>query len=529
MTGKTASVRKTLARLFLLALPIGLIAVAGSVPSAFADPADHLIISDVLIKTRTPLSTFGSPHILIVNPTAGDLDLSRVYLTDGTTAPAAFYYNLPLGTPAVANPGGGNGGDFNARFPAGYVLAAGDTLAIAINGSTEYQEAYGRQPDLELYEDGNACDEVPEMLEAFPGSIDAGNLVGGGNTPALSDVGESLVLYTWDGSSDLVQDLDYIAWGDYAASLVDKSGVTIGTGTYLNDTPTADQDVAAVPNFRRALRRVSLDEGTEALTGGNGVTGHDETSENMGTTWSVVDVGVDGHQVPAAPATFHPSAPIVTQSGQTPSEPYDGQETVVRITALSHSAISGVTFFYSVDGGGYTDVSGSVDGDDYVATLPAQSEGAVVNWYATVQNVAGGETLYPANAPVQVNSYTVGAVPPPGSGAVKLLITEVSVDPVEAEFIEIHNPQNFEVNLSDYYLTDAIYYSSYGNQLYWQIAWAEVDRSAVGGGFYNDFTARFPDGYVIPAGATITIAIRGSDNFQTTFGFAPDLELYEDG
>jgi len=233
--------------------------------------------------------------------------------------------------------------------------------------------------------------------------------------------------------------------------------------------------------------------------------------------------------VPAAPAEWFPAAPIVTQSDQDPAEPYEGQETVVQVTALSYSAVSSVTFSYSVDGGAYTDVSGTLDGENYTATLPSQTEGAVVTWYATVENADGGLSVSPANAPVNVNTYTVGAEPPPGSGAVKLLITEVSVDPVEAEFIEIHNPQSFEVNLSDYYLTDAIYYSNFGDQLYWQIAWDNVDRDAVGGGFYNDFTARFPAEYVIDAGATITIAIQGSDNFEATFGFAPDLELYEDG
>ncbi len=526
MTGKPASVPMTLGRILLLALLVGLVPVLGPATSAQADPADHLILSQIVIKTRAPYTTFGSPSILIVNGTASDLDLSDVYLTDGTTAPNALYYNLPLGDPATSNPGGGNGGDFHARFPAGYTLAAGDTLAIAVNGSGEYQQAYGRLPDFELFEDGNTPDVVPELLEAFPGSINAGPL-SGSNVPALSDIGESLILYTWDGSSDLVQDLDYLAWGTYTASLIDKTGVTIGSSTYADDTPVAQQEPTGVPSFRQALRRASDDEGDETHSGGNGISGHDETSEPLTTTWSVIDVAATGHGVPAAPASWYPAAPIVSEATLNPAAPFDGVETVLSVTPLSYSTLTAVSFFYNVDGGSFTELAATLDGDQYRATVPGQPSGAVVNWYCTAENADGAQMTYPSGAPAFVNSYTVASAP---QGPMKLLITEVSVDPSEAEFIEIYNPNTMDVDLSDYYLTDAIYYSSSGSdQLYWHISNDTVDRDAVGGGAYGDFTARFPADYVIGAGEVITIALKGSANFENTFGFAPTLELYEDG
>ena len=276
-----SSLRRETTRAFRwLIVPLLLTGVFGS--AALAAVADHLIISEVVVKTRSPESTFGSPFIEIVNPTGAAIAMDDVYLTDGTTAPAVFYYYIALLDPAPANPGGGVGGDFHARFPAGYSLAAGDTCVIAINGSTEYQTAYGRKPDFELFEEGTAPDDVPEMLEAFPGSIGAG-LGGTGNIPGLSDQAESLVLYSWDGSSDLVQDIDYVMWGSNNSVRIDKSGVTVGGSGYLPDTPVSSQSPAAAagPTFGDAMVRLSGDEGTEILVGGNGTSGHDETSENL--------------------------------------------------------------------------------------------------------------------------------------------------------------------------------------------------------------------------------------------------------
>jgi M6 family metalloprotease-like protein len=123
-------------------------------------------------------------------------------------------------------------------------------------------------------------------------------------------------------------------------------------------------------------------------------------------------------------------------------------------------------------------------------------------------------------------------------GPVKLLITEVNagldgypavtMSDLAGEFIEIHNPNDTVVELENYYLTDAISYAS-SQQLYWQIAWAgPPTQPTVGGGNYNDFTARFPAGSTIAPGEILTISLPGSSWFQSVYGIQPDLELYED-
>jgi hypothetical protein len=360
-----------------------------------------------------------------------------------------------------------------------------------------------------------------------------------GSTPVLDRVSGSLVMYTWDGDPDthLVADLDYVIWGSNTNFRVNKSGVSIQGSAYLADTAvggqtTADDTIAA----GEALRRVDDDEGTGETDGaaGNGLTGHDETGEDLATTFE----NVTGLLVAAGPDVAVPTAPVFGAIESSPAVPHAGSATTVSVTLESYSSVTGVTFYYSLDDVDQASVTG-VDGGSgtWTAQIPQQAEDAVIAWYCEAVNADGGSAMYPVSAPLYFTAFTVQAAPVAGEGADKLLITEVNVGPdiypytglenIAQEFIEIHNPNDFDVDLSDYYLSDAISYVS-GEQVYWNIA-AGATADNVGGGNYNDFTARFPDSYTILAEATIVVAIAGSDLFQTTYGELPDLELYEDG
>ena len=511
-------------------LLLSLLLAAGWNTETRAADADHLIISEVVTKTRVLSGgRLGSEFIEIVNPTADAIDLSEVYLTDGTFATnATFYYNIANGTPTAAAVGGGLFNDFHVKFPAGYVLAAGDTLAISVNGSNEYFQAYGQLPDFELYEDASTPDTVPELEQVFPGSINGGAALGETNAtllPNLSDASESLILYSWDGVSDLVADLDFMSWGTSTDVRFDKTGVTVGAGTYLADTAVASQVPVstAQQNFGQAYARLSADEGTETATGGNGLTGHDETSENLGTTWQIATAQTP----PAAPATFFASAPIFTSASTSPAAPYEDQEANLTVVVLSNSAVSGVDIVYTVDGGApQTLAAANTTGNTWTATLPGQAVDAVVAWHAVATNAAGRTATVPAVAPVFTFGWTVGTAPVPGDYPAKLLITEVATTGTDQEFIEIANPTSAAVDLSDYYLTDAIYFPA--NTVYWRITENVRDETTIGGGAFTDFHARFPDGFTLAAGDTIVVSLAGSGLFSAYFGFAPDLELWED-
>src|SRR6056297_3610583 len=247
---------------------------------ALAGPAtaDRLLLTEIVV---TPT---GGEFVEIFNPNADPVDLSDVYLTDATFAGGGvFYYNIVTG----ANAGGGGFGDFHARFPDGAQSGAGEFQTVAIAGSEGFFAEYGVQPDYELFEDGIAADPVPDMREALTGSV---NGQGG-----LTNSGEVVVLYFWDGASDLVTDLDYVLWGDKAEA-VDKTGVSIDgpdadllATAYQADTAITAQDVvsAGAHLAGESFARVDFDEGTETTTGGNGVGGADETSENLSVTWAV--------------------------------------------------------------------------------------------------------------------------------------------------------------------------------------------------------------------------------------------------
>ncbi|MCH8125827.1 lamin tail domain-containing protein [candidate division KSB1 bacterium] len=274
---------------------IGLVSISAVVflGASLSFGQGHLLITEFAV-TPTP-----GEFVEIYNPTPDSVDLSNYYITDATFAGGGtYYYNIVTG-----DGGGGGFGDFNARFPAGAKIGPGEYQTIAILGDSLFFDQYNVLPTYELYEDGsNFASDVPDMLEATAGSIDdnhAGNVQFG----ALS-TGEVLILYYWDGVSDLVKDVDYVVWQDKAEA-VDKTGVSIDgpdageeTSTYAADTAIADQTTVNADNdgdgnahdSDKSAQRVLPVEDLENWTGGNGITGHDETSENTswkGGIWSI--------------------------------------------------------------------------------------------------------------------------------------------------------------------------------------------------------------------------------------------------
>jgi hypothetical protein len=504
-----------------------------------AQDADHLLLSEVTVVTRSPVDLFGSPFIEIVNPTDAPIALDQVYLSTAQDASFdRFYWDIVTGEGA----GGGTSGNVHARFPVGLEIAAGDTMVIAINGSAEFAEAYGYAPDLELYEDGLTPDAVPEMREALPGSIGAGLGSGGGNAPALasgSGASDSIVLYRWDGASDLVVDLDYLAYGNATSVRVDKTGVSVDgpdageeASIYLDDTAAADQiSAGAVPTFGQSLVRTGAVESGEPQSGGNGETGHDETGEDLATSWQI-----GATQDPAgAPADPAPPVPIVTAG--TVGAAYTDLPTAITVTALAFDDVDALTATYRVDGGDWRSASGAlVSGDTWRVEIPGQAEGAVVDWYATITGSGGGASVWPVDGDVRPRSLTVEEAPDVPVAA-KLLITEVNtgqnvfpftdMTQIAREYVEVHNPNGFAVDLSDFYLTDAINYVG-STQVYWNITDGAPSQDTVGGGHFNDFTARFPDGYTLEPGQTIVVSVASSGWFERIYGRLPDIEMYED-
>jgi len=218
---------------------------------------DHLVFSELVV---TPSS---GEYVKITNPTTTSIDISDYYITDATdTTAGKYYYNITTDD----NYWSGSGFDFIARFPSGYQLAAGAAIYLSMGDSAAFNAEYGFYPDL----------TVKQSLR----SIGTGSTIGGASFYLTND-SETLILFKWDGTATEVQDVDYLIWGDRKYA-IDKTGI----GNYSPDTPVAAQVPLTTHVDGEKLVRVS-DEGTETTSGGNGITGHDETSENLTVTWTI--------------------------------------------------------------------------------------------------------------------------------------------------------------------------------------------------------------------------------------------------
>ena len=274
------------ARPALLAVALGALLFGLSSPNRQATAG---VPAKLLLQSICVAGTW-QEYISIYNPNGTAVDLSDYYITDATHIGVnTLYIYIANRTAGIA--GGGAFNDFHIRFPAGARIAPHDTIAVAHQGTTRFLISYGRKPAFEIGYPGMNDPEVPDMRAAFPGSVP-----GTPDSTTLTNGGECVVLYYWDGQSDLATDVDYAFWGTNTGSyVVDKTGMSVD-GPDADTTPTAYQAdtapamqvpiLSAAHPFGNAFRREDYTEGTQRSSGGNGVNGRDETSEPLNVTWS---------------------------------------------------------------------------------------------------------------------------------------------------------------------------------------------------------------------------------------------------
>lgn len=224
-------------------------------------PGEHLLLTEVR-------SSGSDEFVEIYNPTDDTVALDHYFLTD---MPA--YPRLPAGAPApVAS-------DFLVEFPSGATLAPRQVIVVAVNAAA-FSSSFGGAPDYGITgAGGDAAPMVPIAVSS---------------TPTITDTGEMIALFFWDGRTDLVSDVDQVMVGSDVSSsnrLPDKTGLAVdgpdsGTGTsaYARDAFTGAA-VDGSASGARSYKRIRLEAGSELATGGNGITDHDETSEDAAVTW----------------------------------------------------------------------------------------------------------------------------------------------------------------------------------------------------------------------------------------------------
>ena len=267
---------------------------------------DHVIFTEVVL---TPSD---GEYVEISNPTESAVDLTNYYLTDGTDISSSkLYYNLPV----EDNYWSGSSTDFICRFPNGYTLAPGAAIKISLRDNSAYESVYGQTPDISLDDD---------MLSVSEDSDTKGNP----GAPKLHNSSETLILFYWDGSSEIVKDVDYLIWGDNSFA-IDKSSVD----GYLSDTPTSSQSLMPVHATNEKLVRLDKSsEGGETQANGNGITGHDETSEPLADTWTT--------------ASLTSSKPEISNLSLSPSNPFTDDILKFEVDVVDDDGISSVILRY---------------------------------------------------------------------------------------------------------------------------------------------------------------------------------------
>jgi hypothetical protein len=250
---------------------------SGSDGSVTTPPADapppqttaKLLLTEIVLAPST------GEFIEIANPGGTPIDLSGYYLSD-----AGAYFRVPTGSPTVDST------DFIVKFPAGAQIAAGGVVTVALDTVANFTTAYGAAPTYSL--------------------ATMTNVVSSG-VPSLTNAGEIVVLFTWDGTSDNVRDVDLVLVGapTVANAIVDKSGVAVdgpdadSTGTaYKSDARTIAAQATA-PASGKSTKRTAQEGGFQTGSAGNGVTGADETSENTSQTWDTTYTAPTPGSVPA--------------------------------------------------------------------------------------------------------------------------------------------------------------------------------------------------------------------------------------
>lgn len=225
----------------------------------FLSAEDHLLISEVMIPASTEAQ---NAFIELYNPTAQAIALNQVYLANYNT-----YYRMVNAEYST------NAAHFLVRFP-DTVIESKHVLLIALQGQA-YFDRYGKRADFEIV---STDPETPALEPLYLG----------GN-PLLEFSRGMIIAFTWDGNNDLVQDIDYMPWGITAFSSfwMDKSGVSIDgpdadsdPSTYKDDLTKSQQKARTAPTGGLSLQRLSITEVDEVQSGGNGVSGHNEATEN---------------------------------------------------------------------------------------------------------------------------------------------------------------------------------------------------------------------------------------------------------
>ncbi|MBK7537020.1 MAG: lamin tail domain-containing protein [Myxococcales bacterium] len=240
--------------------------------------AGHLLLTEVKSVNGAPAGAGTDEFLEIWNPTNREISLANYYLSDFVD-----YWKVPERTLPVVQ------ADFVVRFPEDAVIASDQVITIATN-DVVFSSEFGKSANYAL------------NLGATAGATKAfrERKVVDTQLPGFTDTGEYIVLFYWDGVSDNVKDVDMVVSGatntvtpanqlqskmpvdgpdaDTTATPYKAESGQLGLGMFTTLSSPGGADLS--------YKRRTLESGVESQLGtGNGISGDDETSEQLKSSW----------------------------------------------------------------------------------------------------------------------------------------------------------------------------------------------------------------------------------------------------
>lgn len=174
-----------------------------------------------------------------------------------------------------------------------------------------------------------------------------------------------------------------------------------------------------------------------------------------GDAWTSFSAPTPGASNGSVPPNTPPTIASVVAM---PAQPVSTDTVTVTAVVTDNDTVASVSLLYNAGTGFDTLSMSAAAGDSFLVRIPPQGDGLTVLFYLTAVDNEGDGSVYPAGAPANTLSYTVGIAAP------DIFINEfladndaVIVDPDLGEFvdwIELHNAGDVSVNLSGWTLTD---------------------------------------------------------------------------
>lgn len=154
-------------------------------------------------------------------------------------------------------------------------------------------------------------------------------------------------------------------------------------------------------------------------------------------------------------------AAVIRNVSNSPLVVRPGDEVTIQAEVFSNDGLSSVTLFYKTDGGSFTGVPMTANGNIYQGSIPAVDANATVYYYISASNNNNQTTLHPFDAPGETHSYIVNNDALPMLRINEFMASNVSCCPDVQngtdefdDWIEIYNAGTTSIDLAGMYLSD---------------------------------------------------------------------------